>query len=189
VPEGIGLAFADPPYGENVAGWDKEFAWQHDFLQDVSDYTIVTPGIINLPQFLSETEMNFRWCLACHISNGYSRGKIGFSNWIALCLFAKAETKVYRCCQDHKTIALRSNTRGGPPHKGRKPRECVEWVANLYGVQGKAVADPFAGTGTTLIVCEGLGFRCITGEISPEYCGRIIRRWESFTGETATPIK
>jgi DNA modification methylase len=190
VPGGIGLAFADPPYGVNVDEWDGELFWDHDWLSDVADFVIVTPGTTHLDLFFREkTRMPYRWTFAGYITNGCGRGKTGFANWIPAVLFSRPEIKVYKGKQDHFTFPLRSNLTDACPHKGRKPREFVAWLVGLYGVQGKAVVDPFAGTGTTLIVCEELGFRCITGEISPEYCGRIIRRWESFTGETATPIK
>lgn len=51
---------------------------------------------------------------------------------------------------------------------------------------GDAVYDPFLGSGTTLIAAEMTGRRCYGLEISPAYCDVIVRRWEEFTGKTAT---
>lgn len=46
-------------------------------------------------------------------------------------------------------------------------------------------ADPFCGTGTTLIACEKTGRKCYGMEIDPHYCDVILSRWEKFTGKTA----
>jgi hypothetical protein len=48
------------------------------------------------------------------------------------------------------------------------------------------VLDPFAGSGSTLIAAEKTGrhARCI--EFEPGYCDVIVRRWQAYTGKTAT---
>ena len=48
------------------------------------------------------------------------------------------------------------------------------------------VYDPFLGSGTTLIAAEQLGRKCYGMEIDPKYCDVIVKRWEDFTGQTAT---
>ena len=48
------------------------------------------------------------------------------------------------------------------------------------------VAEPFLGSGTTLIAAEQLGRKCYGMEISPQYCDVIVKRWENLTGKTAT---
>lgn len=48
--------------------------------------------------------------------------------------------------------------------------------------------DPFAGSGTTLVACEGLGRTCYAMELDPKYCDVIIERWEELTGETAKKV-
>lgn len=47
------------------------------------------------------------------------------------------------------------------------------------------VADPFAGSGTTLIAAEKLGRKARLIELDPMYCDTIIRRWCRWTGEEA----
>ena len=54
---------------------------------------------------------------------------------------------------------------------------------------GEVVYDPFLGSGTTLIAAEQLRRKCYGMEISPTYCDVIVRRWEEFTGKTATIAK
>jgi DNA modification methylase len=51
---------------------------------------------------------------------------------------------------------------------------------------GGDVYEPFCGSGTTLIAAEQLGRRCYGMEISPVYCDVIVKRWQQFTGKTAT---
>jgi DNA modification methylase len=41
---------------------------------------------------------------------------------------------------------------------------------------GAIVADPFAGSGTTLVACQNLGRKGRAVEISPAYCGVILER-------------
>jgi DNA modification methylase len=48
------------------------------------------------------------------------------------------------------------------------------------------VLDPFTGSGTTLIAAERTGRRARGIEIDPVYVDVAIRRWQSFTGKSAT---
>jgi DNA modification methylase len=48
------------------------------------------------------------------------------------------------------------------------------------------VLDFFGGTGTTLIACEKTSRHCRMMELDPAYCDVIVKRWEDFTGKTAT---
>jgi DNA modification methylase len=51
---------------------------------------------------------------------------------------------------------------------------------------GNAIADPFAGSGSTLIACENLHRRCYAMEIDAGYVDVIVDRWQRHTGQTAT---
>ena len=59
----------------------------------------------------------------------------------------------------------------------------------LSGFKAKTLADPFIGSGSTLIACEKTGRRCYGMEIDPHYCSVILKRWEDFTGKTATRLE
>jgi DNA modification methylase len=50
---------------------------------------------------------------------------------------------------------------------------------------GGIVAEPFGGSGSTLIAAEHCRRRCFTMELSPAYCDVIVKRWENLTGKTA----
>lgn len=71
-------------------------------------------------------------------------------------------------------------------HSTQKPIECMKRPIENNSAPGDAVYDPFLGSGTTLIAAEMTGRRCYGMEISPAYCDVIVRRWQEFTGKTAT---
>lgn len=48
--------------------------------------------------------------------------------------------------------------------------------------RGGLVADPFLGSGTTLIAAENLGRRCFGVEIEPKYVDVVCGRWAKLTG-------
>ena len=51
---------------------------------------------------------------------------------------------------------------------------------------GQAVYDPFLGSGTTLIAAETSGRVCLAIELDPLYVDVAVRRWQAFTGSSAT---
>jgi site-specific DNA-methyltransferase (adenine-specific) len=51
----------------------------------------------------------------------------------------------------------------------------VERCLKLTTPEGGTVLDPFAGTGTTLRVCDRLGMNCTLIEIDPKYCKLIAK--------------
>ncbi len=53
-------------------------------------------------------------------------------------------------------------------------------------LDGQAIYDPFCGSGTTIIAAEITGRACHGIELSPAYVDVAIKRWQAFTGQTAT---
>ena len=52
--------------------------------------------------------------------------------------------------------------------------------------RGDNVLDPFLGSGSTLIAAERVGRVCCGMELEPLYVDTAIRRWQRFTGDSAT---
>ncbi len=52
--------------------------------------------------------------------------------------------------------------------------------------RGDIILDTFAGSGTTIIAAERTGRRAYVMELDPAYVETAIRRWQDYTGETAT---
>lgn len=55
-------------------------------------------------------------------------------------------------------------------HPAPFPPELAERVIKLFSYQDDVVLDPFAGSGTTLVVAKKLGRRFVGYEIKQEYC-------------------
>jgi DNA modification methylase len=69
-------------------------------------------------------------------------------------------------------------------HPTQKPVECMERAIRNH--KNGNVYDPFLGSGSTLIAAQKTGRRCYGLEIDPIYCDVIVKRWEAYTGKTAT---
>ena len=71
-------------------------------------------------------------------------------------------------------------------HPTMKPVELVERCIRNSTKPGQTVLDPFGGSGTTLIAAEKSGRVARLMELDPKYVDVIVRRWEDWTGQTAT---
>jgi DNA modification methylase len=71
-------------------------------------------------------------------------------------------------------------------HSTQKPVECMKRPIENNSSPGQAVYEPFSGSGTTIIAAEMTGRACHAIELSPVYVDVAVRRWQEFTGKTAT---
>jgi len=71
-------------------------------------------------------------------------------------------------------------------HAATFPVHLPEWAIETFTKKGVVVSDAFGGTGTTLIACEKTGRHARLMELDPKYVDVIIKRWQDFTGKTAT---
>jgi DNA modification methylase len=81
---------------------------------------------------------------------------------------------------------IKAREDGGVGHGTQKPVECMKRPIENNSKAGDAVYEPFSGSGTTIIAAEMTGRRCYAIELSPAYVDVAVKRWEAFTGETAT---
>lgn len=72
------------------------------------------------------------------------------------------------------------------PHSTQKPVECMRRPIQNNSDPGQPVYDPFLGSGTTLIAAETTGRVCLGMELEPKFIDVAIRRWQAFTGLSAT---
>ena len=70
-------------------------------------------------------------------------------------------------------------------HPTMKPVELMERAIENSSRKGETVLDPFAGSGSTVIACEGTGRCACMVEIDPRYVDVIVRRWQTYTGQKA----
>ena len=71
-------------------------------------------------------------------------------------------------------------------HPTVKPVALVADAILDCSARGEIVLDPFLGSGTTVIAAERTGRIAYGLEIDPRYVDTIIRRWENFSGRSAT---
>ncbi|MGH8574777.1 MAG: DNA methyltransferase, partial [Gammaproteobacteria bacterium] len=155
---GAKLAFADPPYNAGKAEWDHGFTWRHDYLTEIADIAAVTPGISAIADFFGTTTMPYRWSIAAHISNGMTRGPLGFGNWIYVAIFSGLDS-IHRSAQDHMTLTVDASTTHEAAHESRKPARLLIDLIQLFTDEGDLVVDPFLGSGTTLFAADSAVMR------------------------------
>jgi site-specific DNA-methyltransferase (adenine-specific) len=64
-------------------------------------------------------------------------------------------------------------------HGCQMPEQLLGRIVKVCSNPGDIVLDPFAGSGTTLVVAKKLGRRWLGFELSPEYCNQIQARLDS----------
>ena len=83
---------------------------------------------------------------------------------------------------------IQTKRTGNNLHTTEKPVELLEKLINNTPFV-KTIADPFIGSGSTLIACEKTNRKCYGMELDPHYCDVIVKRWEEFTGKKAERIE
>jgi hypothetical protein len=73
----------------------------------------------------------------------------------------------------------------GRVHPTQKPTPMLCEILNRWVPEGAAVADPFAGSGSTLIACEKTGRSCYTSELDPGYVDVIRQRYADHVGDAS----
>jgi DNA modification methylase len=71
-------------------------------------------------------------------------------------------------------------------HGTQKPVECMRRPIENNSSPGQAVYEPFSGSGTTIIAGEMTGRHIYAIELNPAYVDVAVKRWQAFTGQTAT---
>lgn len=69
-------------------------------------------------------------------------------------------------------------------HPTQKPVGLLINLIERFTKEGDTILDPYAGSGSTLIACAETGRRCLSMEIMPEYCSRIIHRYYKYRDKT-----
>jgi len=71
-------------------------------------------------------------------------------------------------------------------HGSQKPLEVIRRPILNNSRVGKAVYDPFLGSGTPLIAAELTNRVCLGVDIEPRYVDLAVKRWQKLTGKQAT---
>lgn len=88
-----------------------------------------------------------------------------------------------------KSLARATANQEDKFHPTQKPIEIIKWCLDYADRHSKIkvslIADPFLGSGSTLIACEQLDRICYGIELEPKYVDVIINRWQNLTGQDA----
>jgi DNA modification methylase len=71
-------------------------------------------------------------------------------------------------------------------HPTVKPVALIADAMMDCSTRGGLILDPFLGSGSTVIAAERTGRICYGIELDPVYVDTILRRWQAFTGVSAT---
>jgi site-specific DNA-methyltransferase (adenine-specific) len=172
--DSVDFTITDPPYGFRKADWDGEFPtfWLDDAARISRQAIAIMPGINNLfslPRRIGAHE--YRWTLSVHLSNGMTRGLMGFGNWIPVLVYGRDGISLYQPQQDATAVPVIGEM---PDHPSPKPLRAMSWIVSRFG-EG-LILDPFMGSGTTLRAAKDLGRRAIGIEIEERYCEIAVKR-------------
>jgi DNA methylase len=170
----VDYTITDPPYGFRKAEWDGAFPldWISSAARLTRNALAIMPGINNilsLPRLVGGFE--YRWMLSIHLTNGMTRGLMGFGNWIPVVVYARHGVSLYQPQQDATAVPIAGDM---PDHPSPKPLRAMTWLVSRFG-EG-TILDPFMGSGTTLEAAKRLGRRAIGIEIEERYCEIAARR-------------
>lgn len=127
----------------------------------------------------------------------WDKGSGGFGNpyrrrheWIVFARPAASEVKMFDRsgaggCSITDDDVWQSGRAKDKQHNAAKPVDIIGRAVNNSTKEGGIVADPFLGSGTTLIACEKLGRVCMGCDIEPKYVDVAVKRWQDFTGRRA----
>ena len=156
--------------------WDRGQPWS------MAQNTAMFPLEHEFVLVFGESRLDVR----CTVANKTPGARTGITNRQADGTLVAAPTKVVRT---HRPLG---SVFRSPPHIGRDighpamfPVALPTAYVEACSLCGEICADPFSGSGTTLIACEQLGRRCYAMELEPAYCDVAVLRWQAFTGEQA----
>ena len=202
------LWLTDPPYNVNYEGGtglkiqndnmaDSDF---RQFLRDVyaTAATALRPGAAFYIWHADSEGYNFRgaahdigWqirqCLIW-VKSSLVMGRQDYQWKHEPCLYGWVEGASHFWNSDRKqtTVLEFDKPKKNGEHPTMKPVELFQYQLNNSTKQGDIVLDSFGGSGTTMIAAERIHRKARLMELDPAYCDVIVKRWEDFTGKTAT---
>jgi DNA modification methylase len=146
--------------------------WGHVFAQSLTDCGFeLRSQIIWAKPRLQLSRGHYHWQ---HEPCFYAVRKGGTGQWAG----DRKQTTLWQI--DHKEDQAKTK------HGTQKPVECMKRPIENNSSPGQAVYEPFSGSGTTIIAAEMTGRACHAIELNPAYVDVAVKRWQEFTGQTAT---
>jgi len=115
----------------------------------------------------------------------FKNGKGTHRNNVQLGQFGRYRTNVWQYSRVNGFSRTSDEGHLSALHPTIKPVQLVADAILDCTARGDTVLDAFLGSGTTVIAAERTGRICYGLEINPTYVDTIIRRWQTFTGQSA----
>jgi DNA modification methylase len=116
----------------------------------------------------------------------FKHGTTSHRNNIQLGRFGRYRTNVWNYPRVHSFGRPSSEGIPSGVHPTMKPVALVADAILDCSARGDLVLDPFLGSGTTIVAAERTGRVCFGLELDPKYVDVGVRRWQTFTGQSAT---
>ena len=189
------LAIVDPPYGIDIAKWDKkELKPSKEYFKElfrISKNQIVWGGnYFNLPHNQGWLCWDKTFSEAVR-GKSISTSKIKKENisefelaWIS-CL-KKAKFVRYTNCGNLQGFNNKIKVDYNKPkkiHITEKPIQLYEWLLMNYAKEGDKILDTHLGSGSIALACHNLGFDLTACELDKDYYNEAMKRIEQHKAQ------
>ncbi len=206
------MAFTDPPYNVNYANTakDKQRGTHRPILNDnlgegfagflsaaCANLLAYSKGAVYIAMSSSELDtlqLAFRgaggkWStFIIWAKNTFTLGRADYQRQYEPILYGWRDGVDHFWCgdRDQGDVWFINKPVKNDLHPTMKPVELVERAIRNSSKTRDIVLDLFGGSGTTLIAAEKTLRRARLVELDPKYVDVIIKRWQDYTGKTAT---
>lgn len=162
------LICTDPPYGVDFRGetWDSEIPEWLTAARHACPLVAFTTAPTTMWDYPKPD-----WVLCWYRPAAQSRtSQGGFNHWTPVLVYGEHKMQV----DTINLHAMANAQHSGFEHPCPKPERLMRWLIN--GLGGESVADPFMGSGTTLVAAKNLGRKAVGIEIEERYCEIAAKR-------------
>jgi DNA modification methylase len=195
-----GLVFTDPPYGvEFRSNMSKRF----DVLQNDDKILDIAPVVWDAmadntaafiwtshhvyPVWRAQFEQFYKQTIVWHKGGGGMGDLEGqYALDYEMALFCAKGSPKFRGSRGMAVWQIAKDAAALYVHPTQKPVALAERAIADFSDKRAIVLDLFGGSGSTLIACEKTSRQARLMELDPRYCDVIVKRWQQFTGKTAT---
>jgi site-specific DNA-methyltransferase (adenine-specific) len=172
------VTLTDPPYntgmdyGDGYNDTRPDYAeWCRSWFALCPQPLVMTPGMVNLALWLAQERP--RWVCAWVKPNQSSASALnGWNAWEPVLVYGKHRKPVG---QDYWLVPV-SQQREAEGHPC--PKSVLFWrrLVSDFSLPTDVIADPFMGSGTTLVAAKALGRKAIGIERSERFCEMAVER-------------